>query len=272
MRPLEKLYKRRVFFFFISFNTVILVGVSCADQHCKTPYLSLALYLCVHVCSPEWKWYCLLQFSKQKNDTFPSHRFSAIYLDGGKYIKLIEKSTDGGSLVQIDGKEETCMPSREKWKKAHGIRYSIIVTNQANLQSSNLVSRQTLEKILLTKIDEIPKLKRFDETPLNDIQETPPVLRPIKSYCTIPNFILANCRPLYNKLAEFEFLLRGENAAVDPVTEIWNLDDGTGQIAGYSSFLCTRSGRADNRLGGGVGIYVQKYTSCELLSEYTNLN
>jgi len=68
-----------------------------------------------------------------------------------------------------------------------------------------------------------------------------------------------------NKLEDFEALLRSENAAVAAVTEIWNLDDGLGQTAGYSSFLSARSSSSDNWLGTGVGIYVWKDISCKPL-------
>ena len=80
------------------------------------------------------------------------------------------------------------------------------------------------------------------------MQDSPPVLKPIVSHWpTMPNFLSANCRSLFDKMENLEVLLRSSNIAVATVKEIWNLDE-----AGYNSFLSSRNSRGNNRLGGCV--------------------
>ena len=148
---------------------------------------------------------------------------------------------------------------------------SVLVTNRDNCPLQKQVFELNLVKIKISRTPKIPSLKRIDQTPVCLIQDCPPVPKPIVSHKpTMANFLLANCRSLFNKMEDFEVLLRSSNIADTTVTEIWNLDETKGRIAGYNSFLSTRNSRGDSRLGGSVGIYVRKNISCNLLPELTN--
>jgi len=71
-------------------------------------------------------------------------------------------------------------------------------------------------------------------------------------------------------MEDFKVLLRSSNIAVATVTTIWNLDETTGRVAGSNSFLITRNNRDNNKLDGGVRIYVRKDILRKLQPELTN--
>ena len=56
----------------------------------------------------------------------------------------------------------------------------------------------------------------------------------------------------------FFFLLRQNNVSVAAITETWNLTEVTGRLTGYALYLRTRQALGDQRLGGGVALYVRE--------------
>ena len=53
-------------------------------------------------------------------------------------------------------------------------------------------------------------------------------------------------------------LLRQNNVSVTAISETWNLTDVTGKLIGYTLYLRTRQALGDQRLGGGVALYLRE--------------
>ncbi|XP_065570204.1 uncharacterized protein LOC136033338 [Artemia franciscana] len=82
-----------------------------------------------------------------------------------------------------------------------------------------------------------------------------------------PTFLLCNARSLCNKIDEIDVVLRQNNVSVADITETWNLTEVTGRLTGYALYLRTRQALGDQRLGGGVALYVREDISMTELRE-----
>jgi len=116
------------------------------------------------------------------------------------------------------------------------------------------VFEPNLVKIKISRTPKIQNLKRFDETPVSPIQDSPPVLKPELPLAKseLPNILVCNARSLNNETDAFEVIVRQNNASIKLISECWDTSDELARVKGYTSYFNMRRHRGSNRRGGGV--------------------
>ena len=141
--------------------------------------------------------------------------------------------------------------------------------------SPKQVFERNLAKIKISRTPKIPSLKRFDETPVCPIQDSPPVLKPERPLAKskLPNILVCNARSLKNKTDALEVIARQNNTSVIIIiSECWDTSDELVRIKGYASYFNTRHDRGLNPREGGVGLYLRNDLPSKLLSEPIDSN
>ncbi|XP_065571551.1 uncharacterized protein LOC136034346 [Artemia franciscana] len=106
-----------------------------------------------------------------------------------------------------------------------------------------------------------PNSDRYEADPCPESSRIPlSTLSPVayNAKKRFPTFLLCNARSLCNKIDEIDVVLRQNNVSVAAITETWNLTEVTGRLTGYALYLRTRQALGDQRLGGGVALYVRE--------------